>query len=592
MKKSNARGNLTTEWNALDWRKLEKRVFKLQNRIFKASSRSDVKAVRRLQKTLLRSRSAKCLAVRRVTQDNQGKKTAGIDGVRQLTPIARIQLAENLKISDDAKPTRRVWIPKPGTEEKRPLGIPTMEDRARQALVKLMLEPEWEAKFEPNSYGFRPGRSCHDAIGAIWIDLNQRAKFVLDADISKCFDRIDHSALLAKLGTFPACRRQIKAWLKAGFMDGGTLFPTEEGTPQGGVISPLLANIALHGLETAITGIPIKRRPKVVRYADDFVVFGNSPEIIERSKKVAEEWLREVGLELKPSKTRIAHTHEEYNGNLGFDFLGFTVRQFSVGKYHTAFNGKGQSLGFKTLIKPSKQNVKRHMEKIDKIILAHRSAPQAALIQRLNPLISGWSNYFSTVVSKMTFNWLDNYVFWRLWAWANHRHPSKSKSWQKKKYWHRAWGRSWVFGVRKDDAFITLNLHARTPIVRHVKVQGQRSPYDGDWIYWSSRQGKHPEVSTRTAILLKRQKGRCSYCRLYFKANDLLETDHIIPKCKRRDDGYKNLQVLHRHCHDSKTAADAAVRGTNDKAHIREEPDEVKVSRPVLKTGRPGDGTA
>lgn len=558
MKKSNAQGNLTTEWNTLDWRKLEVRVFKLQNRIFKASSRGDVKAVKRLQKTLMKSWSAKCLAVRRVTQDNRGKKTAGVDGIRELTPVARIELVRNLKLSDNAKPLRRVWIPKPGTEERRPLGIPTMHDRATQALVKIGLEPEWEAKFEPNSYGFRPGRSCHDAIQAIYIDLNQREKFVLDADIAKCFDRINHSALLAKLDTFPGLRRQINAWLKAGCMDDGNLFPTEEGTPQGGVVSPLLANIALHGLESAITSIPVKRRPKVVRYADDFVVIGNSSEIIERCKKVAENWLQVMGLELKPSKTKITHTLHEYEGNLGFDFLGFSVRQYPVGKYHTAFNGKKQSLGFKTLIKPSKKSVKNHMEKINEIILTHRSAPQAAIVQRLNPVISGWSNYFSTVVSKETFSLLDDYVFWRLFSWANHRHPNKGRRWQRKRYWHRIGNRGWVFGVKSENAFIALNLHDRTEIVRHVKVQGTKSPYDGNWIYWSSRQGKHPQASAKMSFLLKRQRGRCLFCGLFFKEDDLLEIDHIVPKSIRRDDGYKNLQVLHRHCHDSKTAIDKA----------------------------------
>src|SRR5919199_2957557 len=243
------------EWRHIDWQKLEKRVFKLQKRIYRASSRGDVRAVRRLQKTLMRSWSAKCLAVRRVTQDNQGKKTAGVDAIKSLSAVQRLKLVKNLKLSRKAKPTRRVWIPKPGTEEKRPLGIPTMTDRALQALVKQALEPEWEALFEPNSYGFRPGRSCHDAIGAIFISIRQKAKYVLDADIAKCFDCIDHKALLNKINTFPTIRRQVRAWLQAGVMDGKELFPTSEGTPQGGVISPLLANIALHGIENQINQI-------------------------------------------------------------------------------------------------------------------------------------------------------------------------------------------------------------------------------------------------------------------------------------------------------------------------------------------------
>ncbi|GAB4283973.1 MAG: hypothetical protein Fur0025_14410 [Oscillatoriaceae cyanobacterium] len=241
-----------TEWNQLDWKSIERYCYKLQKQIYRASSRGNVRLVRRLQKLMLHSKAAKLLAVRRVTQDNQGKKTAGADGVKSLSPQQRLKLANNLKLTCKGKPTRRVWIPKPGTDEKRPLGIPTMYDRAAQALAKAALEPEWEALFEPNSYGFRPGRDSHDAIDAIFIAIKYKAKFVLDADISKCFDKINHQALLAKVGTFPKMRKQIRAWLKAGVLDGRVRQTTEEGTPQGGVISPLLANIALHGMEERV----------------------------------------------------------------------------------------------------------------------------------------------------------------------------------------------------------------------------------------------------------------------------------------------------------------------------------------------------
>ena len=276
------------EWSDVNWRKLERSVFKLQKRIFQASNRGDVKLVRSLQKLLISSRAARALAVRRVTQDNRGKKTAGVDGVKSLTPKQRLVLIDKLILSNKVKPTRRVWIPKPGTEEKRPLGIPTMYDRALQALIKLGLEPEWEARFEPNSYGFRPGRSCHDAIGAIYSAVNKKPKYVLDADISKCFDRINHEVLLQKLNTYPTLRRQIRAWLKAGVMDGTELFPTNEGTPQGGILSPLLANVALHGIEELIMGLAPKfemrdhrghtfglrdklKSVSLIRYADDMV---------------------------------------------------------------------------------------------------------------------------------------------------------------------------------------------------------------------------------------------------------------------------------------------------------------------------------
>jgi hypothetical protein len=222
----------------IPWRKVERAVFKLQQRIYRASGRDDVKTVHKLQRLLCKSWYAKLLATRRVTQDNRGHRTAGVDGVKSLTPPQRLRLAPTLHLSPKVHPVRRIWRPKPGTTEHRPLGIPVMADRAGQALVKLALEPEWEAKFEPNSYGFRPGRSCHDAIEALRASITQQDKYVLDADIEKCFDRLCHTALVNKLHTFPTLKRTIVAWLKAGVMDGGTLFPTEEGAPQGAVVSP------------------------------------------------------------------------------------------------------------------------------------------------------------------------------------------------------------------------------------------------------------------------------------------------------------------------------------------------------------------
>src|SRR5712692_4537377 len=283
------------EWNTLPWRTIERTVFKLQKRIYQASQSGNTDLVHKLQRLLIHSWSAKCLAVRRVTQDNQGKKTAGVDGVASLEPEERLILVANLDLDAKPKPTRRVWIPKPGTDEQRPLGIPTLSDRALQALVKLALEPQWEAKFEPNSYGFRPGRSCHDAVEAIFESIKQSPKYILDADIAKCFDRIDHTALLDKINTFPQLRRTIKAWLQAGVLDGETLFPTEQGTPQGGVISPLLANIALHGMEEMVqTAFPearkngkvISRTPNLIRYADDFVVCHRDLEIVQQGQTV------------------------------------------------------------------------------------------------------------------------------------------------------------------------------------------------------------------------------------------------------------------------------------------------------------------
>jgi RNA-directed DNA polymerase len=528
------------EWKDLPWRKLERKVFKLQTRIFKASQNGDERSVRRLQKTLMRSWSAKCLAVRRVTQDNQGKNTAGVDGIKSLSPKQRIKLVNRLSLSQKAKPTRRVWIPKPGSDEKRPLGIPTMDDRALQALAKHGLEPEWEAKFEPNSYGFRPGRSAHDAIAAIFQSVCHKPKYVLDADITKCFDRINHTALLKKLNTYPTLRRTIKGWLKSRVVDGGTLFPTNEGTPQGGVISPLLANIALHGMEqwikqdfmvkrVLIDGKNVNHNPVLfVRYADDFVLMHESIEVVQACQERITQWLANLDLTLKASKTKITHTLNEHEGNLGFDFLGFKVRQFPSAKSKVNANLKRKA--FKTLIKPTKEGIMRHYNRVAQVIDANKSNSQTALINELNPIIRGWANYYSRVASKECFSRIGNLIYKKLKTWAKRRHPNKSGYWVAAKYWHIEKGKGWSFADLKKNSVVRVMQHADIPIRRHVKVIQNRSPYDRDWVYWSTRMGRSPEISNRMAALLKRQKGKCQHCSLFFKHNDAIEIDLIIQK--------------------------------------------------------------
>ncbi len=560
------------EWKHLPWKHFERQVFKLQTRIYRAKQRGNVTAVRKLQRLLVRSWSAKCLAVRRVTQDNRGKRTAGVDGVKSLPPPQRRTLAQHLSLSGKVQPTRRVWIPKPGTEEQRPLGIPTMENRAAQALLKLALEPEWEAVFEPNSYGFRPGRSCHDAIAALHTGLNQKARYVLDADIANCFDRIGHAALLDKLHTTPTFRRAIRAWLQAGVMDGPTLFPTEAGTPQGGVASPLLANVALHGLETALKGAfprqvrhPDGRQerwtPIVVRYADDFVVLHQDLAVVQHAQQVATAWLAGMGLELHPRKTRIVYTLHEHAGQPpGFDFLGFHLRQYPVGTTHSgkrthAPGAPGTPLGFKTLTAPSKAAIRRHEEALRTQLRWQSAAPQRAVIQQLNPRIRGWAAYYSTAAAKAALGRMDFHTFVKLKRWARHRHPHKPWLWIKAKYWRLETG-TWTFGTR-DGTW--LRRHDQTPIRRHIKVRGTKSPYDGDWQYWVTRMGRHPELYGRAALLLRQQQGRCRWCGLFFREKGDWELDHVIPTASGGPRTLANLQLLHPHCHDAKTAADAVT---------------------------------
>lgn len=544
------------EWKNLPWKKIQVKVFKLQKRIYRASLSGNVKKVHRLQRLLTKSWYAKCLAVRRVTQENQGKKTAGVDGIKSLTPKQHIEMVNTLELKASGLPTRRVWIPKPGRDEKRPLGIPVMKDRAIQALLKLALEPEWEAKFEPNSYGFRPGRSTHDAIEAIHTAICKKAKYVLDADIAKCFDKINHQKLIEKLNTFPTFKRVIRDWLKAGVIDQGSLFPTEEGTPQGGVISPLLANIALHGLETKITNaFPAKMKingkwhlwkPQVIRYADDFVILHPDRQALEKCKEIATQWLAELDLELKPSKTRITHTLNQTDSNSepGFDFLGFNIRSYPVGKNNCGQNN-GVKTGFKTLVKPAKEKVKAHYRKLAEKITQCRPATQDELIAQLIPTITGWCNYYATACSSKVFEELDHKLFWKLFrGWGKFRHPKKSGRWIARKYWHIQKHKNWTFG---NDNLI-LPKHTNTKITRHTKVRGESSPYDGNWTYWSKRKGEYPGISKKVTTTIKKQKGKCAECGLNFHPDDLIEIHH--KNGNHRDNRLDNLTAVHLHCHD------------------------------------------
>ena len=524
-----------------------------------------------------------------MTQDNQGKKTAGVDGVKSVPPAERLKMVEMIHPKQMAKrrpkPLRRVWIPKPGKEEKRPLGIPTVIDRACQAQAKQALEPQWEAQFERNSYGFRPGRSCHDAVEAIHSSIKHKDKYVLDADIAGCFDNISHERLLQKLNTYPEMRRLIKGWLKAGVLENFQFSPTEAGTPQGGVISPLLANIALHGLEeTIVKAYRDKDEPQVIRYADDFVILHPTQEGIDKAQGIATSWLKDMGLELKPSKTKVSHTLTPHQGNVGFDFLGFTIRQFPGGKTHTGKNSYGKPLGFKTIIKPSKKAIKEHIAKVTEKIRGLRAAPQETLIRDLNPIIRGWTTYYRTVVSKKVFSTCDALLYNRLRRWAKRRHPNKNMAWIVRRYWLLNQGKGWTFGTEK----MSLRRHNHTAIQRHIKVRGTASPYDGNLIYWAQRLRNHPMTNNTLAKLLKNDKGRCRYCGLYFKDGDVIEVDHIWPLSLGGTETLTNLQALHRHCHDQRHA-ELQAKGIHDKDHMVEEPCAEKSASTVLKTSKRGD---
>nr|AZT79245.1 hypothetical protein [Ulva compressa] len=576
------------QWNQIQWKNAETRVRKLQEKIFLHSKKGNLNKVHLYQKFLTQSRSARLLAVRKVTQDNRGKNTAGIDGVKSIAPGSRLALsrAKDLDLNGKADKIRRVYIPKAGTKERRPLGIPTMRDRAKQALAKLALEPEWEALFEPNSYGFRPGRGCHDAVEAILRGISQsrEGKFVLDADIKKCFDRIDHAALIKRLRTWPQLEVQIHAWLKAGILDGGALSHPGMGTPQGGVISPLLCNIALHGIEKHLSqwiseiklkdskGRSLSRRDKVasltiVRYADDLVILHKYQWVVESAREILNLWLSELGLELNPEKTRIGHTTNPIEGTVGFDFLGFNVRKYSVKVNH---RGK-LHLPEKTFIKPSKQSIKDHVDDIRTEL--RKCVTAEAVVAKLTPIIRGWCNYYSTVVSKEVFSKLRYILFNQLVLWAQRKRPTRGSNWIRAHYWQR--GKTQLeFGHTKSGKWLGLKPHNTYGIKRHVKVKGDKSVYDGDTSYWAQRLRKLPGVSTRVSKLLKTQKGKCGLCKLNFCPGDIMEVDHVVPLSRGGKDDYTNVQLLHGHCHDQKTAAERTVG---------EEPLALRGARAVLK---------
>ena len=450
---------LKIQWNDIDWKKVTQSINRLQTRITKAVIEGKWHLVKRLQYLLTHSFYAKLLAVRTICQ-NKGKRTAGIDGEKWSTPKAKMNAVLDLTgKSYKAKPLKRVFIEKPGKKKKRPLGIPTMQDRAMQALYALALGPVAEATADIASFGFRKYRSAQDACEQAFNCLSKKnsAQWILEGDIKGCFDNINHKWLLDNILIDESI---LKQFLKAGFVYKHHLNPTKAGTPQGGLISPVLANMTLDGIERAIsekyyTGKSWKsRNPKkvnFVRYADDFIVTADLEETAKEVKELIEDFLKERGLELSEEKTLITHIEQ------GFDFLGWNFRKY-MGKL---------------LIKPSKKSIENVKQKISDIIKKGKAWKQEDLIGALNPIITGWTNYHQSVVSKETFSKLDNTVWNMLWKWAKRRHPKKSKSWVASRYWHSEGTRNWVFSTKKNK----LKLLSDTKIVRHIRLKLDRNPY-------------------------------------------------------------------------------------------------------------------
>jgi len=534
-----------TDWQGVNWRAANRSVRNLRQRIFRASQAGDLKRVRSLQKLMLRSYANTLVSVRRVTQVNRGRNTPGVDKLVVKTPEARGRLVDHLTTFRPwtAKPARRVYIPK-ANAKLRPLSIPSVIDRCLQARVKNALEPHWEAIFEGSSYGFRPGRGCHDAIAKVYLLARPhgRKKWVVDADIVGAFDHMSQGHILEAIASFPA-RELIKQWLEAGYVDKGVFHETPTGTGQGSVISPLLANIALHGMEEAL-GIRHDSRGQicgpraVVRYADDWVVFCESKEDAEQVIATMRDWLAERGLSLSEEKTRIAHLTE------GFAFLGFSIRHYPA---------RGPSrTGYKVLITPSEASVRRLRERLREMWQERRGQPVATLLHALNPVIRGWANYVRIGVCSDTFAKLDAWMFTRAYRYATFRHPKKPWAWRQRRYWGRLHPQRddrWVFGDPQMGVYLLK--FGWFPVRRHVLVRGTASPDDPHLrAYWQQRTAaKAADHSAKTQRLARRQGQVCPVCNESLFHDEELHTHHIQPRQQGGADTEDNLLLVHLYCH-------------------------------------------
>jgi RNA-directed DNA polymerase len=533
------------DWDSIDWNAAHQNVRRLQVRIVKATKEGRWGKVKALQRLLTHSFSGKALAVRRVTE-NQGRKTPGVDGETWTMPSQKAKAIGRLQQRGyHPQPLRRIYIPK-NSGKLRPLGIPCMVCRSMQALYLLALDPLAETLGDRNSYGFRKERSTADAIEQCFVALSRKnsAQWILEGDIKACFDRISHHWLLAHI---PMEKTILQKWLKAGFIDKYVLHATEEGTPQGGICSPVLANRALDGLEARLREKFPKRPPRgsrkekvnFVRFADDFIVTGKSKEVLENEvKPLVEDFMRERGLELSQEKTHITHIED------GFDFLGQHIRKY-----------KG-----KLLITPSKKNVQSFLKSIRKVVKKNKQATAGNLIAQLNPKIRGWANFHRHVASKETFSKVDHAIFCTVWQWAKRRHPNKPIKWIRKKYFQSIGGQNWIFhgeilGQGGAVQPIRLFKAKSVRIERHIKIQNEANPYDPEWeTYFEKRldvkMTHHLKGKQQLLFLWKQQNGLCPLCHQKITELTGWHSHHIVWRSRGGSDQTENRILLHPQCHE------------------------------------------
>jgi len=541
-------------WHDLDWAKIQISVRKTQLKIAQATMAGDWRRVKRLQRLLTHSFYGRCLAVRRVTE-NRGRKTPGVDGETWGTPPAKLRAAKRLseKRSYRPKPLKRVWIPKPGKKEKRPLGIPTMFDRAMQALYLSALEPVIESTSDLRSYGFRPDRSTADAMVEIFKLTSRRdsATWILEGDIKGFFDNINHEWLCQNV---PMDKKVLRLWLKAGVIDRRHFTATEAGTPQGGIISPCLANATLNGLESylwdnLVSRFRVKKAEKlkvhVVRYADDFIITAATKELLtDMVKPWVEQFLATRGVRLSQEKTQITHITE------GFDFLGWNFRKYVP---------KSPYRRTKLFTKPSKKNVSAFYRKVREIVKTSGALTQEELIGRLNPVLKGWAQYHSPAVAKRTFKRLDSLIVWLLWRWAKRRHPCKSANWTRTKYFQSIGDRKWVFahpykGKDGKKRYRQLYELARTTIIRQPRLCVEYQPYDqAQELKWEKLRVQRMQHKLRfrgqILNLFQRQKGVCALCGHAISKETGWDDHHVIRRVDGGKDILKNRVLLHPNCH-------------------------------------------